>query len=207
MGRKSSLMHPLSYLEAAPLIRPGLDKACPLSEAHRRRLYAEMYASFEKEAAAAQTRCLHLSMLIGWESSVYLGGGLHQRIGEARRYTERRRQLKRALEEEDLQTKNWLRRMFGLLDELDDARLCIVPLTGPLMGRDPLSGYECVPASAEARLDAGYVHNRLEAGCVHHPEKDIGAPSTEAKSAPLLESAQHLRLRPPRSSGPEVCAV
>ena len=199
MGRKSSLMHPLSYLEAAPLIRPGLDKACPLSEAHRRRLYAEMYASFEKEAAAAQTRCLHLSMLIGWERSVYLGGGLHQRIGEARRYTERRRQLDRALEEERLQAKNWHYRMLGLLDELRDARLRILG--------DPSSGYECVPASAEARLDAGDVHHRSEAGCVHPPERDIGAPSTEAKSAPLLESAQHLRLRPPRSLGPEVCAV
>ena len=187
----------------AAAIRPGLDKACSLSEAHRGRLYAEMYAFFGKEAEAAHMRACHLIMLIGRESSVYLGGGLHQLI-EARRYfpPERRRQLDRALEEERLQAKNWHYRMLGLLDELRDARLRILGDPG-----DPSSGYECVPASAEARLDAGYVHNRLEAGCVHHPEKDIGAPSTEAKSAPLLESAQHLRLRPPRSSGPEVCAV
>ena len=177
----------------AAAIRPGLDKACSLSEAHRGRLYAERYAFFGKEAEAAHTRACLLIMLIERESSVYPGG--------ARRYfpTERRRQLDRALEEENLQRNNWLNRIWGLLDELRDARLCILG--------DPSSGYECVPALAEARLDAGDVHHRSEAGCVHPPERDIGAPSTEAKSAPLLESAQHLRLRPPRSSGPEVCAV
>lgn len=81
----------------AAAIRPGLDKACSLSEAHRGRLYAEMYAFFEKEAEAAHTRRIHLIMLIARESSVDLGGGLHQLIGEARRYfcTERRRQLDR----------------------------------------------------------------------------------------------------------------
>ena len=190
----------LHYFEKAP-IRPGLDKASPLSEAHRGRLYAEMYAFFKKEEKAARTRHSHLRMLITRESGEYLGGGLHQLIGEARHYfcTERRRQLDRALEEENLQRNNWLNRIWGLLDELRDARLCILG--------DPSSGYECVPALAEARLDAGDVHHRSEAGCVHPPERDIGAPSTEAKSAPLLESAQHLRLRPPRSSGPEVCAV
>ena len=177
----------------AAAIRPGLDKACSLSEAHRGRLYAERYAFFGKEAEAAHTRACLLIMLIERESSVYPGG--------ARRYfpTERRRQLDRALEEEELQVKNWFDRMLGLVHELRDARLRILG--------DPSSGYECVPASAEARLDAGDVHHRSEAGCVHPPERDIGAPSTEAKSAPLLESAQHLRLRPPRSSGPEVCAV
>ena len=157
------------------------------------RMYAERYAFFGKEAEAAHTRACLLIMLIERESSMYPGG--------ARRYfpTERRRQLDRALEEEQLQMKNWFDRMLGLVHELRDARLRILG--------DPSSGYECVPASAEARLDAGDVHHRSEAGCVHPPERDIGAPSTEAKSAPLLESAQHLRLRPPRSSGPEVCAV
>ena len=205
MGRKSSLMQVLSDLEAAPLIRPGLDKACPLSEAHRARLYADEYAFLETEIGAAFSRYITLRRLIGIENNTYLFGlagvfSLRRHVGDACPYfwTERARHLLRHLEEERLRHLDLLDRRQRLELEVEDAHLRIV-LRDPSAETDydNLSSsreWQCLPGSW-ADVD------REEAS-----EQDIGAPCTEAKTAPLFESAQHVRLRPPHCTRQD-CAV
>ena len=108
-----------SDVEATPR-RPELGEACPSSEAHRRRLYAEELAFLERESFASMQRDNHLRKLIERESSMYLGGSSEKELIKAigretypkelegyRRpsfctyyWTERARQLIRAIIEE-----------------------------------------------------------------------------------------------------------
>ena len=228
---KPELMIPMA---AAPP-RPELGEACPLSEAHRARLYADEYAFLEKELFASLIRRNILVRLIGRESSMHLGGSSEQKELDfhPRSYfcpyywTKRARQLTRASEEEGPKLRNLLNRRSRLLEKLEDERLCILDRADGSKDQ-----YECVPASAEAWF---------RAGCVHGPsEQNIGrAPCTDEAldedlesqmaalvfrgshlcvssdvpgtwpdplpEAPPMESAQHVRLRPPRST--QICAV
>jgi len=214
----------------------------PLSEAHRRRLYAEELSFLERESLDNMSRDNHLRKLIGRESSMYLGGSSEEELIKAiirpkalegyprpsfypYYWTERARQLIRALNEETSKLSNLLTRRRELLEKLEDERLCIVDRGDGRTKRE----YECVPASA-----------RLLAGRVHEPEQNIGrarctdealAEAIESRftglvftgshscvssdmpgtwpdpspEAPLMESAQHVLLRPPR--GTQVCAA
>lgn len=221
-------------LEATPR-GPQLSEACALSEAHRRRLYADELAFVEREFFACLSRQDHLRQLIGRESSMYLGGSSEQKElrGHPRPYfcpyywTERARQLIRADEEEVPRQLNLYYRRCRLLEKLEHERLCIVD-----RGDGTKREYECVPASAEARFRAGWVHEPEqnigrapctdEAGAKHwslaqmmgrvlicsHLSVPSDMPGTlpdPLPEAPLMEAAQQVRLRPPRST--QVCAV
>ena len=181
-----------SDVEATPR-RPELGEACPSSEAHRRRLYAEELAFLERESFASMQRDNHLRKLIERESSMYLGGSSEKELIKAitretypkelegyRRpsfctyyWTERARQLIRAIIEETAKLLNLLHRRSDLLEKLEDERLSIVH-----RGDGTKREYECVPASA-----------RLLAGRVHQPEQNIGrAPCTDEALAEAMES-------------------
>jgi len=149
-----------SDVEATPR-RPELGEACPLSEAHRRRLYGDEYAFLQEEMRASLMRQDILLSLIGRESSMHLGGSSEQKELDfhPRPYfcpyywTERARQLIRASEDEGPKMRNLLNRQSRLLEKLEDERLCIV-----YRADGSNDEYECVPASAEAWFRAGCVH-------------------------------------------------
>merc|ERR1712194_235210 len=168
LGGAAKRMGAESDVEATPR-RPELGEACPLSEAHRRRLYADEYAFLEKELFASLIRRNILVRLIGRESSMHLGGSSEQKELDfhPRSYfcpyywTKRARQLTRASEEEGPKLRNLLNRRSRLLEKLEDERLCILDRADGSKDQ-----YECVPASAEAWF---------RAGCVHGPsEQNIG---------------------------------
>ena len=140
-------------------------------------------------------------------------------------WTKRARELIRASEEEVPKLRNLLNRRSRLLEKLEDERLCIVDRGDGRTKRE----YECVPASA--RLLAGRVHepeqNIGRARCTDealaeaiesrftglvftgsHSCVSSDMPGTwpdPSPEAPLMESAQHVLLRPPR--GTQVCAA
>ena len=162
---------------------PELGEACPSSEAHRRRLYAEELSFLERESFACMQRDNHLRKLIERESSMYLGGSSEKEVIKAivrprpsfctYYWTARAHQLIRAIKEETARLRNLLNRRSDLLEKLEDERLSIVH-----RGDGTKREYECVPASA-----------RLLAGRVHEPEQNIGrAPCTDEALAEAMES-------------------
>jgi len=224
-----------SDVEATPR-RPELGEACPLSEAHRRRLYGDEYAFLQEEMRASLMRQDILLSLIGRESSMHLGGSSEQKELDfhPRPYfcpyywTERARQLIRASEDEGPKMRNLLNRQSRLLEKLEDERLCIV-----YRADGSNDEYECVPASAEAWFRAGCVHGPSEQNIGRAPctdealDEDLESqmavlvfrgshlcvssdvpgtwPDPLPEAWPLIMSAQHVRLHPPRST--QVCAV
>merc|ERR1712194_147202 len=235
LGGAAKRMGAESDVEATPR-RPELGEACPLSEAHRRRLYADEYAFLEKELFASLIRRNILVRLIGRESSMHLGGSSEQKELDfhPRSYfcpyywTKRARQLTRASEEEGPKLRNLLNRRSRLLEKLEDERLCILDRADGSKDQ-----YECVPASAEAWFRAGCVHGPSEQNIGRAPctdealdedlESQMAAlvfrgshlcvssdvpgtwPDPLPEAWPLIMSAQHVRLHPPRST--QVCAV
>ena len=143
-------------------------------------------------------------------------------------WTKRARQLTRASEEEGPKLRNLLNRRSRLLEKLEDERLCILDRADGSKDQ-----YECVPASAEAWFRAGCVHGPSEQNIGRAPctdealdedlESQMAAlvfrgshlcvssdvpgtwPDPLPEAWPLIMSAQHVRLHPPRST--QVCAV